>query len=62
MVSGEVEPIAWADEGYTGVHEKRDDAGVFAGLAAVGLAIEILCKLMLRIPAAGATIGRGFGV
>ena len=47
MVSGEVEPAVSLDEG---VHQKRDDAGVFAGLAAGGMAIETLWQFMLRIP------------
>ena len=38
MVLGEAEPVASADEV---VHEKRGDAGVFAGLAAGGLACTL---------------------
>ena len=47
MVSWEVEPVASSDEE---LHEECDDAGVFAGHGAGGLAREILCQFMLRIP------------
>ena len=47
MVSGEVEPVASED---AGVHEKCGCAGVFAGLAAGGLAGKTLRQFMLRIP------------
>ena len=42
---GEVETVASTDKG---MHEKRGDAVVFAGLAAAGLALAILYQFMLR--------------
>ena len=44
-----------AASSYEGLHEKRGDAGVFAGYGPGGLAREILCQFMLRIPAAACT-------